>query len=183
MVENSSSKELIAANSMYRIAQTIILRDKSNTEPFSKKQLFALLNGMIADILSACFTNLPRVITMKCHESMIEKREASVKGAARLLGKTTKIIERLEKLELPSMDPDKMVIHGAMTTKDTKELKIYRRVEILKIEMLLGMATGPAWGGASIPILKLDYQSFSKPHPDPHWDLIGAPGRWIAMIP
>ncbi|PWA40517.1 hypothetical protein CTI12_AA562090 [Artemisia annua] len=108
MVENSSSKELIAANSMYRIAQTIILRDQSNAEPLSKKQLFALLNGMIADILSACFTNLPRVITMKCHESVIEKREASVKGAARLLGKTTKIIERLEKRELPSMDFDKM---------------------------------------------------------------------------
>ncbi|PWA42489.1 hypothetical protein CTI12_AA282680 [Artemisia annua] len=101
-------KELIAANSMYRIAQTILLRDQSNTEPLSKKQLFALLNGMIADILSACFTNLPRVIVMKCQESVIGKREASVKVAARLLGNTTKIIERLDKLELPSMDPDKM---------------------------------------------------------------------------
>ncbi|PWA88985.1 hypothetical protein CTI12_AA115800 [Artemisia annua] len=107
MVENPP-KMLIAANSMYRITQTILLRDQSNTEPLSKKQLFALLNGMIADILSACFTNLPRVIAMKCQESVIEKREASVKVAARLLGKTTKIIERLEKLELPSMDPDKM---------------------------------------------------------------------------
>nr|GEX83656.1 hypothetical protein CTI12_AA562090 [Tanacetum cinerariifolium] len=77
-------------------------------EPISEEQLFALLNGMIADILSACFTNLPRVITMNCHESVIEKREARIKGAAMLLGKTTKIIERLEKLELPSMDPDRM---------------------------------------------------------------------------
>ena len=93
---------------MYRIAQTIILRDQSNTEPLSKKQLFALLNGMIADIFSACFTNLPRVIVMKCQESVIGKREASVKVAARLLGNTTKIIERLDKLEMPSMDPDKM---------------------------------------------------------------------------
>ncbi|GJZ90594.1 hypothetical protein Tco_0662521 [Tanacetum coccineum] len=107
MVEKIS-KELIAANSMYRIARTLLHRDQSNTEPLSKKQLFALLNCMIADILSACFTNIPQVITMKCHESAIEKREASVKAAAKLLGKTTKILERLETLELPSMDDDKM---------------------------------------------------------------------------
>ncbi|GKD57436.1 hypothetical protein Tco_1290823 [Tanacetum coccineum] len=107
MVEKIS-KELIAANSMYRIARTILHRDQSSTEPLSKKQLFDLINGMIADILCACFTNIPQVITMKCHESVIEKREASVKAAAKLLGKTTKIIERLETFELPSMDDDKM---------------------------------------------------------------------------
>ncbi|GJT72235.1 hypothetical protein Tco_1031521 [Tanacetum coccineum] len=108
MMENNIPKELIAANSMYRIARTILHRDQSSTEPLSKKQLFALLNGMIADILSACFTNIPQVITMKCHESVIEKREASVKAAAKLLGKTTKIIERLATVELPNMDDDKM---------------------------------------------------------------------------
>ncbi|KAJ0880489.1 hypothetical protein HanRHA438_Chr10g0463721 [Helianthus annuus] len=106
MVENPP-KELIAANSMYRIAETIFLRD-DNTEPITKKQLFTLLSGVIADILCACFTNIPRVITVKCNESVIEKREASVKAAAKLLGKTSKIIERLETCELPSMDPDKM---------------------------------------------------------------------------
>ncbi|GKC72540.1 hypothetical protein Tco_1118423 [Tanacetum coccineum] len=108
MMENSIPMELIAANSMYRIARTILHRDQSSTEPLSKKQLFDLINGMIADILCACFTNIPQVITMKCHESVIEKREASVKAAAKLLGKTTKIIERLETFELPSMDDDKM---------------------------------------------------------------------------
>ncbi|KAI3812357.1 hypothetical protein L1987_17064 [Smallanthus sonchifolius] len=87
---------LIAANSMYRITQTILLRYYSNIEPITKEQLFAHLNGMIADIFSACFINIPGVITMKCHESVIEKREASVKVAAKLLGKTTKIIERPE---------------------------------------------------------------------------------------
>ncbi|KAJ0522763.1 hypothetical protein HanIR_Chr10g0486171 [Helianthus annuus] len=102
-------KELIAANSMYRIAETILLR-YDNTEPVTKKkkQLFTLISGMIADILCACFTNIPRVITVKCNVSVIEKREASVKAAAKLLGKTSKIIERLETCELPSMDPDKM---------------------------------------------------------------------------
>ncbi|GKC33717.1 hypothetical protein Tco_1046101 [Tanacetum coccineum] len=59
MMEISIPKELIAANSMYRIAQTILLRDQSNTKPLNIEQLFALLNGMIADILSACFTNIP----------------------------------------------------------------------------------------------------------------------------
>ncbi|GKD54535.1 hypothetical protein Tco_1287922, partial [Tanacetum coccineum] len=108
MMQNSIPKELIASNSMYRIARTILHRDQSNTEPLGIEHLFALLNGMIADILSACFTNIPQVIKMKCHESVIEKREASVKDAAKLLGKTTKIIERLETIKLPSMDDDKM---------------------------------------------------------------------------
>ncbi|GKF52992.1 hypothetical protein Tco_0159902, partial [Tanacetum coccineum] len=108
MMEISIPKDLIAANSMYRIAQTILLRDQSNTKPLNIEQLFALLNGMIADILSACSTNIPQVITMKCHESVIEKRQASVRAAAELLGKTKKILERLETLELPSMDDDKM---------------------------------------------------------------------------
>ncbi|KAK9049613.1 hypothetical protein SSX86_031418 [Deinandra increscens subsp. villosa] len=106
-VENAP-KELIAANSMYRIVEAIMLRDENNTEQINEEQLFALLNGMIADIFSACFTNLPQVITVKCNESVIEKREESVKAATKLLGKTMNIIERLEKCELPSIDPDKM---------------------------------------------------------------------------
>ncbi|GJZ89794.1 hypothetical protein Tco_0661721 [Tanacetum coccineum] len=113
MVENNIPKELIASNSMYRIAQSILLREHGNAEPLRKKQLFALLNGMIADILSACSTNIPQVITMKCHESVIEKRQASVRAAAELLGKTKKILERLETFELPSLynndEPDDVV--------------------------------------------------------------------------
>ncbi|KAL8242436.1 hypothetical protein R6Q59_012740 [Mikania micrantha] len=106
-MENLSQK-LIAANSMYRITQTMLLRFQSDIEPITKKKLFAHLQGMIGDIFSACFTNIPRVITLRCHESVIEKREASVRVAANLLGKTTKIIEKLETLESPSMDDDKM---------------------------------------------------------------------------
>ncbi|XP_076928092.1 uncharacterized protein LOC143591922 [Bidens hawaiensis] len=101
-------KELLAVKSMYRIADTILRSGENNTEPINEEQLFALLKGMIAEIFSACFTNLPRVITAKCQESVIEKREASVKAAAELLGKTTKIIQRLETCDLPSMNPDKM---------------------------------------------------------------------------
>lgn len=65
-------------------------------EHISEEQLFGLLSSLIADILAACLTNIPRVITMKCHESAIEKREASVEVAAKLLGRTTQIIQRLE---------------------------------------------------------------------------------------
>ncbi|KAJ0691870.1 hypothetical protein HanPI659440_Chr15g0579721 [Helianthus annuus] len=108
LTENPPSK-LIAANSMYRITQTILLKFHSNTEPVTKKQLFSHLKGMIADIFCACFTNLPRVIRLRCHESVIEKREESVRVAAKLLGKTTKIIEKLEGCDkVPSMDEDKM---------------------------------------------------------------------------
>lgn len=63
-------------------------------------ELFANLSSMIADILAACLTNLPRVIVMKCHENAIEKREASVEAAAQLLGETTQIINSLQDREL-----------------------------------------------------------------------------------
>ncbi|KAJ0446490.1 hypothetical protein HanRHA438_Chr17g0799471 [Helianthus annuus] len=106
LVENPPTT-LIAANSMYRVTQTILLRFQCNIEPVTNKQLFDHLNGMIADIFSACFTNIPRVIRMRCHESVIEKREASVKVATKLLGKTTKIIERLETRDVPTIADDK----------------------------------------------------------------------------
>ncbi|KAJ0914571.1 hypothetical protein HanPSC8_Chr06g0240101 [Helianthus annuus] len=62
---------------------------------------------MIADIIAACLTNIPRAIAMKCHESAIEKRGASVAAAIDILGRTTKIIEKLER-HVPNMDQDKM---------------------------------------------------------------------------
>ncbi|KAI3511101.1 hypothetical protein L1887_18245 [Cichorium endivia] len=100
--------KLIVANSMYRIAQTIVLTCQSNILSMTEERLFALLSHMIVDIFVACFTNIPRVITMKCHESAIEKREASVEAAAKLLGRSSEIIKRLEFNELPSIDRDKM---------------------------------------------------------------------------
>ncbi|KAJ9549882.1 hypothetical protein OSB04_022425 [Centaurea solstitialis] len=106
-VENFPHK-LIVANAMYRITQTILLNDQSNIKPISEEELFALLSCMIADILCACLTNIPRVITTKCQESVIEKREASVEVAAKLLGRSTEIIKKLETCRLPCMDPDKM---------------------------------------------------------------------------
>ncbi|XP_071695594.1 uncharacterized protein [Rutidosis leptorrhynchoides] len=124
------SYKLIAANSMYRIAQTILLKhernihpireedernihpirkeDERNIHPIREEELFELIKVMIADILVACLTNIPRVIRMKCDESVIEKRVASVEVAVELLGRYTEIINRHEARELPNMNPDKM---------------------------------------------------------------------------
>ncbi|XP_042752022.1 uncharacterized protein LOC111905405 [Lactuca sativa] len=104
--QNDNSKySSICANSMYRITETILLSYHENIDEISQEELFALLSSMIADILAACLTNLPQVITMKCHTSAIEKREANVRAAAQLLGEITKIINSLQDRELPSLNP------------------------------------------------------------------------------
>ncbi|KAL0325228.1 UNVERIFIED_CONTAM: hypothetical protein Sradi_5092100 [Sesamum radiatum] len=64
---------IIAANSMYRICQTILLSCQEGTEQ-TDDGLFERLYIMIADILAACFTNLPCVIITKCHSNSIEER-------------------------------------------------------------------------------------------------------------
>ncbi|MFS7944208.1 hypothetical protein Hanom_Chr06g00509351 [Helianthus anomalus] len=100
-------RKVIAANSMYRITKTILNTYESNDLDIVEDELFTRLSGMIADILVACLTNIPRAIAMMCHESVIEIREASVAAAIDLLGRTTKIIEKLER-HVPNMDQDKM---------------------------------------------------------------------------
>ncbi|KAJ9549477.1 hypothetical protein OSB04_022020 [Centaurea solstitialis] len=103
---DDSRDKLIVVDSMYRITQTILVNYPNAIEQNKEEQLFSLLSGMIVDILVACFTNLPRVIAMKCHEDAIEKREASVRDAAKLLGSTKKIIEKLQSCEIPTLDTD-----------------------------------------------------------------------------
>ncbi|KAJ9549512.1 LOW QUALITY PROTEIN: hypothetical protein OSB04_022055 [Centaurea solstitialis] len=103
---DDSCERLIAADSMYRVTQTIMVNYPNDIERNREEQLFGLLSGMIVDIVVACFTNLPRVIQMKCHEDAIEKREASVQAAAKLLGSTKKIIEKLQSCEVPTLDPE-----------------------------------------------------------------------------
>ncbi|KAJ0914578.1 hypothetical protein HanPSC8_Chr06g0240171 [Helianthus annuus] len=107
-MEEGLPPKVIVANSMYRTAQTIIHTYQSNNLEINEDELFTRLLGMIADIFSACLTNIPRVVTMRCQESAIEKREDSVLAAIDLLGRTTEIIKRLETRDLPNMDPDKM---------------------------------------------------------------------------
>ncbi|CAH1424106.1 unnamed protein product [Lactuca virosa] len=61
-----------------------------------------------ADLLCACFTNLPYVITMKCHDDAIEKREDSIRTATQLLGRSKKILKMLKKRQLPNLDMESM---------------------------------------------------------------------------
>nr|GEW12051.1 hypothetical protein CTI12_AA104990 [Tanacetum cinerariifolium] len=76
----------ICANSMYRITETIMRSYQANINQVSQDDLFARLSSMISDIVAACLTNLPQAIALKCHSSEIEKREANVHAAAKLLG-------------------------------------------------------------------------------------------------
>ncbi|KAL0368314.1 UNVERIFIED_CONTAM: hypothetical protein Scaly_1050300 [Sesamum calycinum] len=100
---------IVSANSMYRISQTILSiynqSDHHDEQQQADEHLFQLLSDMIADILSACLTNLSRVITIKCHRNAIEERERSVFEAALLLGETEDILELLWRRELP-ISPD-----------------------------------------------------------------------------
>ncbi|XP_023744193.1 uncharacterized protein LOC111892374 [Lactuca sativa] len=108
-LENDDSKySSIAANSMYRITETLILSHQTNIDQVSQDEIFKQLSSMIADILAACLTNLPQAIAMKCHAREIEKREASVHAAAQLLGETTKIINTLQHRQLPNLTEDKL---------------------------------------------------------------------------
>ncbi|KAL3497476.1 hypothetical protein ACH5RR_040208 [Cinchona calisaya] len=99
---------VLAANSMYRICHTLVLSSESR-EWESGKTAFEKLSTMIAEIIGACFTNLPHVISEQCHKSAIEERTYRVHHAILLLGKTEKILEILEKQSLPSSNPEHLL--------------------------------------------------------------------------
>ncbi|CAI9267837.1 unnamed protein product [Lactuca saligna] len=96
----------ISASSTYRISQTILLHCKKQENWPTDEELFEFISTIIADLLCACFTNLPRVITMKCHEHAIEERENSIRTAAQLLGRSKKILKILKARQLPNLDMD-----------------------------------------------------------------------------
>ncbi|KAI3711662.1 hypothetical protein L1987_70201 [Smallanthus sonchifolius] len=98
----------ICANSMSSITEAIIHDDKES----HKKSFDEVISSRIAEIFVECLTNLPQVIANKCHTDVIEKREASVEAAARLLGETKKIIEILQdhSRHVPSKNPDDVLL-------------------------------------------------------------------------
>ncbi|GAV83436.1 hypothetical protein CFOL_v3_26883 [Cephalotus follicularis] len=99
--------KVLAANSMYRITQSILLSyDSRKDQP--GKSIYEALVVMISDILGACLTNLKRVIASKCLNSSIEGREESVRHAVCLLGKTEKILRMLDQRAFPCTSPDQM---------------------------------------------------------------------------
>nr|XP_043610919.1 uncharacterized protein LOC122582572 [Erigeron canadensis] len=103
-----SFHKFIAAKSMCRITQTLLHRYNNQLYWPTDNEVFEQVSTIIADILYACFTNLPRVITMKCHHDAIEKRQDSIRTAAQVLGKSKEILEILESRQLPNLDMDSM---------------------------------------------------------------------------
>ncbi|XWS49749.1 hypothetical protein CRYUN_Cryun12cG0029600 [Craigia yunnanensis] len=101
--------KVLAANSMYRISQSILL-DYEGRNYKMNERLFEAITVMISDILAACLTNLQWFISVKCSTSSIEEREDSVRRAAYVLGKTEKILKLLHRKPLPGLNPDQMAL-------------------------------------------------------------------------
>ncbi|KAJ0736142.1 hypothetical protein HanPI659440_Chr11g0440221 [Helianthus annuus] len=70
-----SPYKFVLASSMYRISTSILLHLNAQEISLNDEDLFEWISTIIADILLACFTNLPCVIKMKCHHNEIEKGE------------------------------------------------------------------------------------------------------------
>ncbi|XP_019195821.1 PREDICTED: uncharacterized protein LOC109189663 [Ipomoea nil] len=94
---------VLAANSMYRISQTILLY-YGNGE-YKAEELFRKLICMIANILAACLTNLPHLITTKCINNAVEERLQSIINAAVLFGKIEDILKLFEERQLLGIGP------------------------------------------------------------------------------
>ncbi|GKC18133.1 hypothetical protein Tco_1014915 [Tanacetum coccineum] len=104
---------VLAANSMYRICETLLLTKTHETN----ERLFEKLSLMICNILCAALTNLQHVISRKCLESRIEERERSIRSAVLLFAETRKILEILDR-KLPE-DSD----HGKLIQIDQWHLR------------------------------------------------------------
>lgn len=98
--------KVTAANSMYRISETMLRAHKDGLNQ-TNDALFERLSVIISDILAACLTNLVHVITLKCQNNDIKEREDSVSQAAILLGESREVLEILNHRELPSFCPKK----------------------------------------------------------------------------
>ncbi|KAJ0736126.1 hypothetical protein HanPI659440_Chr11g0440051 [Helianthus annuus] len=103
-----SRDEFILASSMYRISNTLLMCSGEQEICLNGEALFERISTIIADVLFACFTNLPRVVKLKCHHNAIEKRGDNIRIAAQLLGKSKKIFEKLKERQLPNIDQDSM---------------------------------------------------------------------------
>ncbi|KAJ0511821.1 hypothetical protein HanPSC8_Chr11g0498751 [Helianthus annuus] len=100
--------KFIPASSMYRISETVLLYCNEKENWPHDEELFEWISTIIADLLLACFTNLERVIKMKCHHHAIEKRGDNIRIAAQLLGKSKNILKILKARQLPDIDQDLM---------------------------------------------------------------------------
>ncbi|KAL1194593.1 hypothetical protein V5N11_031419 [Cardamine amara subsp. amara] len=97
----------LAANSMYRIIQTLLLKYESRNIG-TEETLLKDVEMMISDIVAGCFCNTAHVIGMKCLVTAVEVREASVREAAMHLGRTEKILEIVDRRCMPALSHHKM---------------------------------------------------------------------------
>ncbi|KAD3337639.1 hypothetical protein E3N88_33159 [Mikania micrantha] len=105
---DQSPYKFILANSMYRISKTILMHINEHEIQLNDEEIYERISTIIADVLLACFTNLPRVIRMKCQHNTIEKRGDNIRIAAQLLGKSKRILKILKARPLPNIDQDSM---------------------------------------------------------------------------
>ncbi|KAK4489470.1 hypothetical protein RD792_005279 [Penstemon davidsonii] len=98
---------VIAANSMYRICQTLLLALHNDCNHQTDEEMFERLSVIISGILVACLTNLSYIIIKKCQSIGIKDRVESVRHAAVLLGESEEILQLLEQRELPNLGPGK----------------------------------------------------------------------------
>ncbi|KAF5784278.1 hypothetical protein HanXRQr2_Chr11g0517641 [Helianthus annuus] len=103
-----SPYKFVPPSSMYRISTSILSYFNEQEISLNDEALFEWISTIIASILLACFTNLPRVIKMKCHHNAIEKRGDNIRIAAQLLGKSKEILKILEARPLPNIGQDSM---------------------------------------------------------------------------
>ncbi|CAA3001740.1 Hypothetical predicted protein [Olea europaea subsp. europaea] len=68
-------ENVIIANSMYEISNTLLLVYEESYHLASDTQVFEGLSVIVVDIIAACLTNLPHAILKKCNNGAIEKRE------------------------------------------------------------------------------------------------------------
>ncbi|KAK9079586.1 hypothetical protein SSX86_001259 [Deinandra increscens subsp. villosa] len=96
---------VLAANSMYRICETLLLTNRNE----GSERLFEKISVMICDMLLAALSNLQHVISRKCHESRIEEREKSIRSAILLFGETRKILEVIDEKRPQDSDHGKLI--------------------------------------------------------------------------
>ncbi|KAI3677261.1 hypothetical protein L1987_86884 [Smallanthus sonchifolius] len=105
---DQSPHKFLLASSMYKVSKTILFHyDEQEIWP-ENEELFEWISTIIADVLYACFTKLPRVIKMNCHHHAIEKRGENIRKASQLLGKSKKILKVLKARQLPKIDLESM---------------------------------------------------------------------------
>ncbi|KAM7525583.1 hypothetical protein LguiA_015485 [Lonicera macranthoides] len=94
------------------IARATVLEFKRNAHGSSDEEPTGPYRSWLqipSDILGACLTNLPRVITMYCYYSTTENREENVRLAANLLGETEVILKVIQWHETQEVSLDQVV--------------------------------------------------------------------------